>query len=241
MPAARYHRGLPFLAALALVLAALVWAWWRTAHILPGAPLRPGGVAARHDYQAGVWPDPVAPVEAWSMPVAQTSGADWTYEVFSSPAIYHNPVSGKYTAGNPEGADAGKDRASESAGPEIEPFPLKLVGFVGNEGHYLGTFENVRTSEHFLAKTGQPVSELGLTIVEFTVKKMGHMLNGTPLAGLVALAVVRDDRTGAVTTLKDREPNAEAASGDGFDESAIQSLPKAGSRPPEPASPRPQS
>ena len=103
-----------------------------------------------------------------------------------------------------------EDDAATVAGLEMdvvepETFPLKLVGFVGRAGSYLGTFENVRTGEHILAHAGQAVPSLGLTITELSVHETSNEASETaPFGGLVGLAILRDDETGAETRLTDR-------------------------------------
>jgi hypothetical protein len=207
MHALKHREGIPLIAALAMVLACVAWAWWRASHIFPLATLDPRGGRMGDHYEPVHWDHATMQAEEWSTPMAQTAGPDWTFEVFAPPAISYDVAKSEYIVTSP---NADRTGAEENSGlgvdPVIEePFPLKLVGFLGSEGRYFGTFENVRSKEHFLARAGQHLPALGLAIKQFEVRKEGLDLpGGMGFGGLIATAVVRDSQTGAETILTDR-------------------------------------
>ena len=175
---------------------------------------------AEGGYRPVHWDHATVQAEEWSTPMAQTAGPDWTFEVFAPPAISYDVTKGEYTVTSP---DADRTGAEKNSGPTEdpvieEPFPLKLVGFLGSEGRYFGTFENVRSKEHFLARAGQHLPALGLAIKEFEVRKEGLDLpDGIGFGGLVATAVVRDNQTGVETILTDRVRGSAERSTDSVD------------------------
>ena len=145
----------------------------------------------------------------WAPPPAQTRGRDWIYDTFTPPEIFYHARSRQFTVRPPGGVrDDGLD---EPFGVELvavrpEPFRLQLIGFVGDEQGWRGTFENVLTGEVFLAAAGHRVPKLGVTIVAFDVRKQPVALaQSTTTQQRVATAVIRDDRSGDELIMSHRE------------------------------------
>ena len=133
----------------------------------------------------------------WSRPSSQKRGADWVYEMFTPPEIYYDGRSQEFSVKPPLTAGPETEAHPEPVVAPMEPFRLQLVGFVGGEGSYLGTFENVATSEHILARTGRTLPDLALTIRDFQVKRVRREPDDSmPTSELIATAIVRDERTG---------------------------------------------
>jgi hypothetical protein len=196
---------MPLLGALLLGVISAGWAGWRLKDRLPPRPA--AGAVKESGYRSGGWPGPLPPVRPWPAPDSQSSGEGWVFEIFSAPAISFKPTDGRFVL---DGRGGEEDDTATAAGQEMdeaepEPFPLKLVGFVGRAGSYLGTFENVRTGEHILAHAGQAVPSLGLTITELSVQETSNEVSeSAPFNGWVGSAILRDDATGAETRLTDR-------------------------------------
>ena len=209
------ERGL-LLGAVALLACSGGWAGWRMAtddRNLSNARKRLPGAAVVANPWANESPatDEVRPEgRIWQAPPTQTHGPEWIYELFTPPTIYRREESGEFLASLP----AAKNPAAERSNPgfdllEVRPalFRLQLVGFAGEEGHFLGLFENTLTTEHFLAGKDQAIPALGLKIERLRViHDQGREAGETiATAGLVAEALVRDEVTGEIIVLTDSE------------------------------------
>ena len=188
--------------ALAAALGSLVWF---------GRPLRnhgrthrslPGEVqAAAADVPSSEAAQLLSP-EKWLPPVAQTRGAEWFYDVFTPPEIYYDANTQQFAVSRPRDLPGTVAPGVKLVAVERTPFRLQLVGYVGGEGRYLGTFENQLTGEVFLAGSSRPVPSLGLVISDFAVARRSVTLPGGAASNQwVATAVVHDERTGADTVL----------------------------------------
>jgi len=194
-------------AALAAAVASFVWFGWAVSTagrvhraVTPGASL-PAATSAQAD--AG---SPAGRMEPWQPPSTQSRGPRWVYDLFTPPSISYDAQTGQFDVTPP--LDPARENGS-AAPPGVEliavrrdPFRLQLVGYVGGEGAFLGTFEDLATGEVFLAGPGRQLPGLGLEIAEFTVQRRPVPIgDGTTSKQRVATAVVRDTRTGRITTL----------------------------------------
>lgn len=152
---------------------------------------------------------PAIKTETWSAPVAQKRGREWIYDTFTPPEIFYNARSKQFTVKPP--SSLMDEESMEVFGLELvevrpEPFPLQLIGFVGDEGNWRGMFQNMVTGEMLLAQAGHRVPKLGLTIREFDVRAQPI---GSPESMTtrqrVASAVIRDERSARDVTLTHRE------------------------------------
>jgi hypothetical protein len=154
----------------------------------------------------GCTSDPIVKTEQWLPPIAQSRGPRWVYDLFTPPAISYDAQTGQFDV-TPPNDPAREDALAAPPGVELvavrrEPFRLQLVGYVGREGRYLGTFENLLTTEVFLAGPGRQVPALGLEVTDFTVQhRPVPSAAGTTSSQRVAIAVVRDTHTGRCTSL----------------------------------------
>lgn len=147
--------------------------------------------------------------DTWNQPGAQSRGREWLYDTFTPPEIFYSARSRQFTVKPPFGM--GEGEPEEEFGLELvavrpEPFRLQLIGYVGEEGRWRGTFENVRTGEVFLASAGKQVPALGLSIRSLDVRAQPVALaDSMTTRQRIATAVVRDDKTGREVTLTHRE------------------------------------
>lgn len=193
----------------AFVLIALTATWGYLQNAQDERRLIPQGDIA-FSAEAPVLPAPTAPAlpsVVWKEP---TRKGQWSYDAFTSPEIYYNTRTKEFTVTPPDmPAEQDSEQAALEAGfgmellsvqPEL--YPLQLVGFMGGEGNYAGVFQNTRTTEHFLARSGWRIADLGLTIERFEVSRQNQSLvEGMQTKALVGTAVVRDEQTGKRTTL----------------------------------------
>ena len=153
---------------------------------------------------------PAAGPVRWLPPGEQSRGPEWTYDIFTPPEISYDSRTGRFTV-TPPLSPAGSIGLPPGASLELvavqrEPCDLQLLGFVGSDGHFLGTFENLRTKEVNWAGAGRTVPELGLRILDFSVERRPVKMGEDSVSHQrVATAVVRDDRTGETTTLRTGE------------------------------------
>lgn len=159
-------------------------------------------------YQAVGVDAPTVAAVSWASPTTRSA---WAYDMFTPPEIYYNPRTKEFTV-TPPGAPSETvgDAVEAPFGLEVvevkqQPYRLQLVGFVGGEGSYLGAFQNVETSEHFLSRGNQRLPQLGLTILRCQVRReRADTPERTPSSELVATAEVRDERANTTLTLSSR-------------------------------------
>jgi len=198
-----------FCVMLFLLLLTSTWAWWQTSAIRSFMAENPGPKRTVENYAPAELTAPPANHPIWPSPVAQSHGGDWIYDVFTPPVIYYDSHALRFSVAPPPSevtepaTTTGKKPAGKS---QRELFRLQLVGFIGGEGNYAGTFENGATTEHFLARAGYQVPSLGLTIVAFDVRRMTiESPDSMSTSELVAIARVHDDLSGEEVTLTNRE------------------------------------
>lgn len=144
----------------------------------------------------------------WSQPPAQSRGREWLYDTFTPPEIFYSPRSKHFTVKPPI---AGDEMPEEPFGLELvsvrqEPFRLQLIGYVGGEGNWRGTFQNLASGEVFLATAGFKVPRLGVTIRSFDVQLVDTPIRESMTTRQrVATALIHDDRTGQDVTITHRE------------------------------------
>ena len=152
---------------------------------------------------------PAVKTDTWNQPVAQSRGRDWVYDAFTPPEIFYNARAKHFTVKPPLGA--GEETPEEPFGLELaavrpEPFRLQLIGYVGSEGDWRGTFQNVASGEVFLGAAGRRVPNLALSIKRLAVATVDVKLpESMTTRQRIATAVVRDERTGKDVTLTHRE------------------------------------
>lgn len=160
-------------------------------------------------YAASVADAPTVKTDAWVPPAPQSRGRDWVYDMFTPPEIFYSSRSQLFSVKPPpSGVDEAPVEAFglELVGIRPEPFRLQLIGYVGGEGNWRGTFENLVSGEVFLAAAGRRVADLALNIRSLEVQAVPVALpDSMTTRQRVATAVVRDERTGRDITLTHRE------------------------------------
>ncbi len=163
------------------------------------------------DYVISSRSEPAAGRQLWPAPQRLARDKAWTYDVFTPPEIFYDPNTRQFRIIPPQITDPAAQAREAGFGLELVevlrvPFRLQLVGYVGGENNYLGTFENLETSETFLARAGRQIPSLHLTIRTFVVKQeRGALSESLPVTGRVAYATVRDEQTGQETVLNNLE------------------------------------
>ena len=133
-------------AGLALASAAVCGALvWRHAHAPQDAVAKIE--LADTPYAATVAEAAIISTDTWTPPPPQSRGRDWVYDTFTPPEIFYNARSKHFTV-KPPAAVAEEAAVEEAFGVELvsvrpEPFRLQLIGYVGGEGTWRGTFENL--------------------------------------------------------------------------------------------------
>jgi hypothetical protein len=142
----------------------------------------------------------------WNRPPSQQRGDEWVYEMFTPPEIFYDPRSREFSVKPPATLTPETETTPVPVIAPPEPFRLQLVGFVGGEGSYLGTFENLTTTEYILARGGRALPDLGVTIRDFQVKRVRREPEDSMATSeLMATAIVRDERTGEDVVLTNLE------------------------------------
>ncbi len=166
-------------------------------------------MGAATPYAASVTEKISAKSEAWNPPPAQTRGREWLYDTFTPPEIFYQARARQFVVKPPSGV--GDDEPIEAFGLELveirpEPFRLQLIGYMGDEGHWRGTFQNLLTGDVVLAGAGRRIAELGVTIKSLDVRPQPiAVADSMTTKQRVATAVVRDEKAGRDLILTHRE------------------------------------
>ena len=153
---------------------------------------------------------PSVSTKTWPSPPAQSSGAEWVYDVFTPPEIYYNEATKKFSVTPPKPPEPLKPDTQAVFGVELvqikpDAFRLQLVGYIGSEGDYRGTFENALSGETVIGRAGKTFPDLGLTIKSFEVKRNRiESKESMPIYETEATAVVVDTKTGDEVTLSNK-------------------------------------
>jgi hypothetical protein len=146
--------------------------------------------------------------ETWAPPRSQSRGREWMFDAFTPPEIFYNPRTKQFTVRPPTSLT---DELDEVFGVELisvrpEPFRLQLIGYVGDEGNWHGTFENLLTGETFLAGVGRRLPNLALTVKSLEVRAEPVSLpQSMTTRQRVATAVILDEKNGREVSLTHRE------------------------------------
>lgn len=153
---------------------------------------------------------PTVTAKTWATAPAQSSGELWVYDVFTPPEIYYDTTTAQFTVTPPKGPEQPerpeppeeRPFGVELVGVRQDNFRLQLVGYIGEEGDYRGTFENAQSGETIIGRAGKKIADLGLTIKSFEVKrKTTRSDESMPIIVTEATAVIVDDKTGEEITL----------------------------------------
>jgi len=169
---------------------------------------------------------PTVNTQTWPSAPSQSSGKEWVYDVFTPPEIYYDAVTKKFTATPPNHEPPPPEPPAPPFGVELlqvrqDAFRLQLVGYVGAEGDFRGTFQNMVTGDTVIGRAGKKFPDLGLTIKTFEVKHNRTKSNDNmDIYDTEATAVVVDDKTGEEIPLTNKrrlikgEPLAVLKAGD---------------------------
>jgi hypothetical protein len=201
-------------AALALALGSAAWFGWRSLAVTKMLQAGPAGAkSSAAPYQSPDIGSPKVETATWAPPPEQSRGKDWVYEVFTPPEIFYDPRTKQFSV-TPPSRETGPKLAAGFAGPfglelrevKRELFRLQLVGYVGGEGNYRGTFQNMVTGETLLAGAGRRIPALKLEILRLDVsRRLVALPDSAPSSQVVATAAVRDELTGETVELNSRE------------------------------------
>ncbi|HUG10998.1 MAG TPA: hypothetical protein VMM36_08290 [Opitutaceae bacterium] len=168
-------------------------------------PQLPDPSATGH-YQPAALANPEKVTEIWTAPAAG-GGDAWVFDVFTPPVIYYDVANHKFSVTPPD-TEPGEARGLENAfGIELvevkrTPYRIQLVGYVGSEGDYIATFEDVEAGETFLARPGRTIEGPGVMLRSFAVEKIrDDSGGGTAVQDTRATAIIRDLRQNRDVTL----------------------------------------
>ena len=152
---------------------------------------------------------PTVATKTWAPAPSQSGGPLWVYDVFTPPEIYYDSATAKFTVTLPPPPPPPPPTTPfgvELVGIRQDTFRLQLIGYIGEEGDYRGTFENTLSGQTVIGRTGKKFSDLGLTIKSFDVKRKTIAIKESmPVIVTEATAVIVDDKTGEETHLTNHE------------------------------------
>ena len=164
----------------------------------------PGPNATHH---AAALSNPESAPEIWAAPKVPEGASEWLFDVFTPPVIYYDIENQEFSVTPPDSGMGGARAESAPFGLELvevkrTPYRIQLVGYVGSEGDYIATFEDVDAGETFLARPGRPVEGPGIVVLSLRVEKVREQLGGgSTVHDTRATAVIRDLRQDREVTL----------------------------------------
>lgn len=152
---------------------------------------------------------PAVTTQVWPPAPPQSRGAEWVYDVFTSPEIYYSKEKG-FTV-TPPSTTPTPTPPPIPFGVELvqvkqDVFGLQLVGYiVAGKDDFRGNFENAVSGETIIGRAGKKIPALGLTIKSFEVRRNEVKVKGeTTTYEMEAVAVIVDDATGKETSLTNK-------------------------------------
>jgi hypothetical protein len=194
--------------ALVLLLASAGWALLQTSKLSELRNSSNAGVGTPAYSSAGI-DAPRVSTKVWPQPPAQSGGVEWIYDVFTPPEIYYDATTKQFSV-TPPVAPPPVVVVEIPFGVELvsvkqDIFRLQLVGYIGGEGDYRGTFENALSGETVIGREGKEFPDLGLKIKSFQVKRNKITSEDSmTLYETEATAVIVDTKTGEETTLTNK-------------------------------------
>lgn len=194
--------------AVVLLLASAGWALLQTAKLSELRNSANVGAGSSAYNPAGI-DAPRVSTKVWPQPIAQTRGAEWIYDVFTPPEIYYDSTTKQFSV-TPPVTPPDKPKEEIPFGVELvaikqDTFRLQLVGYIGGEGDYRGTFENAVSGETVIGRAGKEFTDLGLRVKSFEVKRnVIKSAESMDTIDIEAIAVVVDTKTSEEITLTNK-------------------------------------
>ena len=158
-------------------------------------------------YAAAPLKNPETATDVWNAPPSTGGPNEWLFDVFTPPVIYYDIANHEFSVTPPD-AGTGEGRSAVAAfGLELievkrTPYRIQLVGYVGSEGDYVATFEDVEAGETFVARPGGTMEEPGVMLRSLNVERIrDNSSGGTVVRDTKATAVIRDLRQDRDVTL----------------------------------------
>ena len=160
----------------------------------------------KSDFQSEILPVS-APVEAtWSNPLAQSTGKEWVFEVFTPPVVFYDPKTAVFSV-TPAAVASGSGRefTLELIAVKRELYRVQLCGYVGQPGAYIALLSQPGLPGSLLARENEPVGDLGLVLKHFSIQKMALAPDaGGPAFEVAAVAELWDERSGSTVQIDGR-------------------------------------
>jgi hypothetical protein len=205
--AAKSQDKILFGAAVAILLASAGWMTLQGSKLAKLRAATDTSIAPSPYVPAGI-DAPAVTTSTWPIAPSQPTGVEWVYDVFTPPEIYYDAASKKFSVTvptPPEPPPPPPPFGLELVAIKQDVFRLQLVGYIGGEGDYRGTFENVISGETVIGRAGKVFADLGLTIKSFEVKRITTIsAESMPVYDTEATAVVVDTKTGEENILTNK-------------------------------------
>jgi hypothetical protein len=173
--AAKSQDKILFGAALVLLLASAGWALLQNSKI-SALKAAPDTNVPQVAYVPTGTDAPRVSTREWPKPPSQSRGIDWIYDVFTPPEIYYDEATKQFSVTPPVTKPVEEVKQLPFGvtliGIKQDAYRLQLVGYVGAEGDYRGTFENGVTGDTIIGRAGKVIPSLDLTIKTFEVKRI---------------------------------------------------------------------
>ncbi len=145
--------------------------------------------------------------DIWREAPAQSAGKGWVYELFTPPVIYYHGATHSFAVESADGPGLELESVSDLQllGAHLSPYPVQLTGYLGSADDYMAVFSISGSSETVLARVGERIGQLDLTLRNFEVRKVSvDHGDSWPVYDVAGLAVLLEDRTGIEVVLDTR-------------------------------------
>jgi hypothetical protein len=144
----------------------------------------------------------------WSEPVAQSTGKEWVFEVFTPPVVFYDPKTAVFSVTPPASAsESDREFTLELIAVKRELYRVQLCGYMGEPGAYIALFSQPGLPGSLLARENEEVGDLGLVLKHFSIRKMALAPNaGGPAFEVAAVADLLDKRSGSAVVIDSRGP-----------------------------------
>ncbi len=202
-----HGESIAFATAITVLAASVAWGAWSRGEI---KHLRAAPVAlhfAKSDYVPATWPASETKPAVWQNPVPQSSGVGWVYELFTPPTVYFNPKTGQFAVIPPSEAVKTPGKFDITLiDVHRELFRVQLAGYFGEPSSYTAVFNQTGLPGTVFAKEGMALPGLELFLLKFFVTRVSPAAHDHDVPALIAIAELRDERSGEIVTLGIGEP-----------------------------------
>ena len=148
----------------------------------------------------------------WKDPESQNRGEDWMFDLFTPPVIYYDPSNQEFAVTPPNLQPQIQDDGTWSLNDielvevRLRPYRLQLVGYAGEPGNYVVSFEHGPSGNLVLLREGVVNQAVGVKLIGFRERQVEVVnTDSMPVLQNVGVAQVLDLKTNTEISLTNME------------------------------------